>query len=64
MTFICTGVSGIAPTAHGIHMFGFEQMVKQSGLAYYIAEAGIFLLGAVVYAVSYPMSLLVPKHIC
>jgi hypothetical protein len=52
LILVCTGLSGIAPIAHGIYMFGFPQMVLQSGLPYYLAEGGLFLLGAVVYAVS------------
>ncbi|XXH01983.1 hypothetical protein Hte_008347 [Hypoxylon texense] len=52
LTFVCTGLSGLAPFIHGICMFGFEQMAKQSGLPYYIAEGGLFLVGAAVYGVS------------
>lgn len=52
MTFVFTGVAGFAPIAHGIYMFGFSQMVLQSGLPYYFAEGGVFLIAAAVYAVS------------
>jgi adiponectin receptor len=52
LTFVSTGFSGLAPIAHGINKFGFSQMLAQSGLAYYFAEAGLFLLGVVIYAVS------------
>ncbi|KAF2967456.1 hypothetical protein GQX73_g6077 [Xylaria multiplex] len=52
VVFVVTGLSGFAPIIHGIHMFGFAQMVKQSGLPYYFAEGGLFLIGAVTYAVS------------
>lgn len=55
LTFVCTGLSGFAPIAHGIQMFGFPQMLLQSGLPYYLAEGGLFLLAAAVYAVSYPL---------
>ncbi|KAI1505140.1 hemolysin-III related-domain-containing protein [Biscogniauxia marginata] len=54
LTFVCTGLSGLAPVAHGIHMFGFAQMARQSGLPYYLAEGGLFLLGAVTYALRFP----------
>ncbi|KAI1339675.1 adiponectin receptor protein 1 [Xylariaceae sp. FL0016] len=54
LTFVCMGLSGIAPVIHGIKMFGFAQMIKQSGLPYYLAEGGLFLLGAVVYVVRFP----------
>ncbi|KAI0487152.1 mPR-like GPCR protein [Xylaria cf. heliscus] len=52
--FVVTGLSGFAPIIHGIHMFGFAQMVKQSGLPYYFAEGGLFLIGAVAYASRFP----------
>ncbi|KAI0015769.1 mPR-like GPCR protein [Xylariomycetidae sp. FL0641] len=54
IAFVVTGFAGIAPIAHGIHMFGFAAMARQSGLPYYIAEGAIFLLSAVVYAVRFP----------
>ncbi|OTA92190.1 hypothetical protein M434DRAFT_22031 [Hypoxylon sp. CO27-5] len=57
LTFVCTGLSGLAPIIHGIVMFGFEQMMRQSGLPYYLAEGGLFLLGAIVYATRFPESI-------
>ncbi|KAI0148557.1 mPR-like GPCR protein [Xylariaceae sp. FL1272] len=54
VVFVVTGLSGFAPIIHGIHMFGFAQMVRQSGLPYYFAEGGLFLLGAVTYATRFP----------
>ncbi|KAI0554863.1 mPR-like GPCR protein [Xylaria curta] len=54
VVLVVTGLSGLAPIIHGIHMFGFTQMVKQSGLPYYLAEGGLFLLGAVTYAFRFP----------
>ncbi|KAI1100763.1 mPR-like GPCR protein [Jackrogersella minutella] len=57
LTFVCTGLSGLAPIIHGICMFGFAQMMKQSGLPYYLAEGGLFLLGAIVYATRFPESI-------
>ncbi|KAI1210167.1 mPR-like GPCR protein [Annulohypoxylon truncatum] len=56
LTFVSTGLSGLAPIIHGICMFGFAQMMKQSGLPFYLAEGGLFLLGAVVYATRFPES--------
>ncbi|KAI0401454.1 mPR-like GPCR protein [Xylaria palmicola] len=52
--FVVTGLSGLAPIIHGIHLFGFAQMARQSGLPYYIAEGGLFLVGAVTYASRFP----------
>ncbi|KAF2994304.1 hypothetical protein E8E14_002168 [Neopestalotiopsis sp. 37M] len=54
LTLVCTGLSGIAPIAHGIYKFGFPQMALQSGLPYYLVEGGLFLLGALVYATRFP----------
>jgi adiponectin receptor len=51
-TFVGTGLSGFAPLAHGIKIFGFEQMEKQSGMAYYIGEGFLLMLGALFYTVS------------
>lgn len=33
-------------------MFGFVQMLKQSGMPYYLAEGALLGLGAFIYAVS------------
>lgn len=52
LAFVGTGLSGFAPLIHGIVMFGWAQMMKQSGLPYYLAEAGCLLLGALIYVVS------------
>ncbi|GAP90837.1 putative mPR-like GPCR protein [Rosellinia necatrix] len=54
VVFVVTGLSGFAPIIHGIHMFGFTQMAKQSGLPYYLAEGGLFLIGAITYACRFP----------
>lgn len=54
LAFVGTGLSGFAPLLHGISIFGFSQMMKQSGMPYYLIEGGFLLLGALVYAVSIP----------
>lgn len=54
VVFVVTGLSGFAPIIHGIHMFGFAQMARQSGLPYYFAEGGLFLIGAITYACRFP----------
>jgi adiponectin receptor len=56
MTFVATGLSGFAPLGHGIQMFGWGQMLKQSGLPYYLAEGGLLAFGAFLYAVSLPVT--------
>lgn len=39
--------------AHGIRIFGFSQMVKQSGMPYYLVEGALLILGSVIYAASF-----------
>lgn len=52
LVFIGMGLSGFAPLFHGIKMFGWLQMIKQSGMFYYLIEGAILLLGALFYIVS------------
>lgn len=56
LSFVGTGLSGFAPLIHGIQMFGLDQMMKQSGLPYYLAEAFCLLSGAVIYVTKFPES--------
>ncbi|KAL6874752.1 mPR-typeG-protein-coupled receptor [Trichoderma novae-zelandiae] len=54
LAFVGTGLSGFAPLIHGVTMFGFSQMMKQSGMPYYLIEGGFLLLGALLYATKFP----------
>lgn len=54
LTFVCTGLSGIAPLAHGLEMFGFTKMVHQAGLPYFLTAGSLFLVSCVIYGVSRP----------
>ncbi|KAK6845221.1 hypothetical protein PG995_015331 [Apiospora arundinis] len=49
LTFVCTGLAGIAPFVHGGIRFGFPQMALQSGLPYYMTEGILFLTSAAIY---------------
>ncbi|KAK8107655.1 mPR-like GPCR protein [Apiospora kogelbergensis] len=49
LTFVCTGLAGIAPFVHGGIKFGFPQMALQSGLPYYMTEGVMFLTSAAIY---------------
>ncbi|KAK8025750.1 mPR-like GPCR protein [Apiospora arundinis] len=49
LTFVCTGLAGIAPFVHGGIKFGFPQMALQSGLPYYMTEGILFLTSAAIY---------------
>lgn len=50
--FVGCGLSGIVPLVHGVRMFGWEQMNKQSGMPYYMIEGAFLLGGAFIYGVS------------
>ncbi|UKZ59270.1 uncharacterized protein TrAtP1_000588 [Trichoderma atroviride] len=56
LAFIGTGLSGFAPLIHGVTMFGWSQMMRQSGMPYYLAEAGFLLSGALIYVTKFPES--------
>jgi adiponectin receptor len=51
LTFVTTGMSGYAPMIHGCIKFGAAQMMKQSGMPYYMAHGCLVLLGTLLYAV-------------
>ncbi|KFY90812.1 hypothetical protein V498_05810 [Pseudogymnoascus sp. VKM F-4517 (FW-2822)] len=51
-TFVCTGLSGFLPIAHGVKILGFSQMLKQSGMPYYLGEGLLLMLGTLFYTVS------------
>ena len=55
-TFLLTGCSGFAPLVHGLKLFGFAQMNKQSGMPYYLFEGFLLILGAFFYATRLPES--------
>jgi len=55
--FVGTGISGFVPLIHGSAIFGFEQMIRQSGMPYYLAEGLLLLLGAFFYATRIPESI-------
>ena len=55
--FILMGLSGFAPLIHGLKIFGWAHMMKQSGMPYYLLEGFLLILGAVFYATRVPESL-------
>lgn len=59
-TFVCTGLSGFLPLAHGVKTLGFSQMLKQSGMPYYLGEGLLLMLGTFFYTVSIEP----PNQIC
>ncbi len=50
-TFVGTGLSGFAPLAHGLNLFGLSRMMEQSGMPYYLVEGLLLILGALFYTV-------------
>ncbi|KAL6790214.1 hemolysin-III related domain-containing protein [Trichoderma sp. SZMC 28013] len=56
LAFAGTGLSGFVPLIHGIRMFGLSQMMRQSGMPYYLIEGGFLLLGALIYVTRFPES--------
>ncbi|OKL61125.1 hypothetical protein UA08_03091 [Talaromyces atroroseus] len=52
--FVGTGLSGFAPLIHGIIIFGFSLMMKQSGMPYYLGEGLLLILGALFYTMRAP----------
>jgi len=53
--FVATGLSGVAPLIHGLHVFGMSQMMRKA-FPYTLAKAGCLLSGTSFYAVSFPIS--------
>ena len=60
LTFVALGASGFAPLIHGVTIFSWSQMVKQSGLPYYLVEGGFLLTGSFLYAVRFPEVAMMP----
>jgi adiponectin receptor len=56
-TFVGTALSGFVPIIHGVIIFGWSQMVKQSGVLYYLLEGLFLMIGALCYTVSTVLSL-------
>ncbi|KIM93310.1 hypothetical protein OIDMADRAFT_46275 [Oidiodendron maius Zn] len=52
--FVSIGLLGFVPLIHGIVMFGTAQMVKQSGILYYLCGGLLQVMGAVSYSMRLP----------
>lgn len=57
LTFVCTGLSAVAPLAHATLLFGVSGMLKRSGLPYYLVEGALHLIGVFFYATRIPESI-------
>lgn len=51
-TFICTGLSSLAPLMHAIILYGLEEMMEHGGLPYYLLEGLLHIIGVAFYVVS------------
>jgi predicted membrane channel-forming protein YqfA (hemolysin III family) len=49
--FVAMGLSSIWSVLYGIELFGFSQLSEQMGLSWVLLEAGLYITGAVLYAV-------------
>ena len=49
--FVTMGLSAVFPVLHGLKLYGVEQMNKQIGLSWVVAQGFMYILGAAIYAV-------------
>jgi adiponectin receptor len=49
--FVLMGLSAVFPVVHGVFLFGIQQMKKQMGLYWVIAQGALYIAGAGLYAV-------------
>lgn len=52
MMFVGLGVSGVVPVVHGLTIYGFRELDERMGLRWILLEGFLYILGAVIYAVS------------
>lgn len=50
--FAALGLTAVAPVTHGLWLYGLDQMYKQIGLPWLVTQGLLYLLGALIYAVS------------
>lgn len=51
--FAVLGLTAVAPVTNGLWLYGFDQMCKQIGLPWLVTQGLLYLLGALIYAVSF-----------
>lgn len=52
--FVGTAMTGFAPIIHGFALYGWNAMIKSSGVPYYLGEGFLLGLGAVFYSMRIP----------
>jgi adiponectin receptor len=50
--FVAMGLSAVAPVVHGLRLYGQAQVERQMALSFVLAQGALYILGAVIYAVS------------
>ncbi len=49
--FVAMGLSAAFPVIHGVRLYGFEQLERQMGMSFVVAQGVLYILGAAIYAV-------------
>ncbi|KAG6000769.1 hypothetical protein E4U21_005022 [Claviceps maximensis] len=52
--FIGLGLSGVVPVIHGVTMYGYSGLEHRMSISWVIAQGGMYIFGAVLYAVRWP----------
>lgn len=50
--FLAMGLSAILPVVHGVKILGIAQMELQMGFSWVILQGSLYVIGAIIYAVS------------
>jgi adiponectin receptor len=50
--FTSMGLSAIFPVLHGLRLYGIDELNKRIGLVWLILQGALYILGAIIYAVS------------
>lgn len=50
--FVAMGLSAVFPVLHGVQIYGVKQLEQQIGLWWLVGQGALYILGAVLYAVS------------
>lgn len=61
--FIAMGLSAIFPVIHGLKLYGLDRMVGLIGLPWLVSQGAMYVLGALLYAVSVNRSRRVPYQL-
>jgi adiponectin receptor len=54
LIFLSLGCSAVIPVTHNLLMYGFARARDEMGLAWLLASGGLYIAGALLYAVRFP----------